>query len=61
MSAALANDPLICNLSTNDDGVMSFPVGISLYSFSYSGPSKYTALFALSLTFPFDHFYFIRQ
>jgi len=55
--AALAREAFIRKRSTRTDGVMSLAVGTSLKSLSNVALSNVTALLALSLTFPFDHFY----
>lgn len=58
LMAKRARDPLTRNLSTITEGVINLYVGTSLNSFSYVNLSKVTALFAFSLIFPFDHFFF---
>jgi hypothetical protein len=59
--ACLAIDPLTLSRSMRIDWEMKRKVGTSLMMRSYVGLSRVTACWALSLTLPFDHFFFLAD
>lgn len=57
--AIRANEPLIFRRSMRILWLMKRKVGTSFMMRSYRGLSRVTACWALSLTFPLDHFFFL--